>query len=148
MIFHIPFKTSFIYICFVVDLYNREILAHGVSDKHDSNFVYDTLTKINLNRVDIFHSDRGSEFLNHKIHDLLISHGVKQSASRPGCPYDNAVSENLFGIFKREWMKGKYHSIEELQNDVDDFVNNYNYFRVHSTLNYQAPIEYRLNNVR
>ncbi len=45
-------------------------------------------------------------------------------------------------------MKGKYHSIEELQNDADDFVNNYNHFRVHSTLNYQAPVEYRLNNVR
>ncbi len=27
---YIPFRTSFIYICFVVDLYNREILAHGV----------------------------------------------------------------------------------------------------------------------
>ncbi len=143
---YIPFKTSYIYICFVIDLYNREILTYGVSDKHDASFVYDTLTNINLKSVGVFHSDQGREFINHKIHNLLKSNGVEQSASRKGCPYDNAVSENLFGIFKREWMKSNYTTLEELQYDVDEFVNNYNYFRVHSTLNYQTPVEYRLNN--
>ncbi len=143
---YVPLKTSFVYICFVIDLYNREILTYGVSCKHDANFIYETLTNINLNSIEIFHSDRGKEFLNHKIHNLLKTNDVEQSASRPGCPYDNAVSENLFGIFKREWMKREYQSIEEVERDVSDFVNNYNYFRVHSTLNYQSPVEYRLNN--
>lgn len=142
---YVPFENKFLYICFVIDLFNREIISHGVSDKHDAQFVYNTLTNINLDKVQVFHSDRGSEFLNYKIHKLLNDHNVVQSASKPGCPYDNAVSENLFGIFKREWMKKSYKSIEELNDDVNDFVLNYNNFRLHSKLNYKSPIEYRIS---
>ncbi len=29
-----------------------------------------------------------------------------------------------------------------------EFVNNYNYFRTHATLNYRLPAGYRLNNIR
>jgi transposase InsO family protein len=143
---YIPFGNSFLYVCFVVDLYNREIIAHGVSDRHDADFVYQTLSSINLKKTEVFHSDRGTEFINQRVEKLLEENGVVRSVSKAGYPYDNAVSENLFGIFKREWMKELYTSIEMLRDDVNDFVNNYNIFRIHSHLNYQSPVEFRLSN--
>jgi hypothetical protein len=59
---------------------------------------------------------------------------------------NKAVSENLFVIFKREWLKSKYDTIIKLKKDVAEFVHNYNHFRIYSTLNYQSPIEFRLSN--
>lgn len=91
-----------------------------------------------------FHSDRGREFKNQQLENLLTNFGVKQSMSKPGCPFDNAVSESLFSVFKREWAKPKYDNKVELEQDVKDFVHWYNYFRIHSTLNYKTPIQYKL----
>lgn len=141
---YIKFKNKFLYICFVIDLYNREIITYSTGEKHDAELVISALNNINMKTVTIFHSDRGKEFINDKIGKLLLINDVLQSVSKPGCPYDNAVSENLFGIFKREWMKQNYDSLKELEDDVAEFVHNYNYFRIHSRLNYQSPIEYRL----
>lgn len=136
---------KFGYVCFVIDLFNREIVAYDVSIKHDADFVHETLSKINISKTNMFHSDRGTEFVNKQIDQLLEENCVKRSLSKTGCPFDNAVSENLFGLFKREWAKDKYSTLEELKSDVDNFVHNYNNFRVHSRLNYMSPVEYRLS---
>ncbi len=142
---YISLNNKFVYVCFIIDLFNREIVAFGVSDKHDSDFICDVLKKMNLRGVKMFHSDRGTEYANRKVSEILKINGVIRSVSRAGCPYDNAVSENLFGIFKREWMSNTYNSIEEIEKDVSDFVHNYNHFRVHSKLDYRSPVEYRLS---
>ena len=133
------------YVCFVTDLYNREIVAHGVSLHHDADFVLETLKQINVSKTEIFHSDRGTEYVNNLINKLLAENEVNRSLSKTGCPFDNAVSESMFGLFKREWAKEKYKSLEELEKDVNDYVHNYNNFRIHSKLSYMSPVEYRLN---
>lgn len=142
---YLPYNNKFVYVCFVIDLFNREIVAFGVSERHNADFIYDTLSQLNLKDCKMFHSDRGTEYVNKKVSDLLQDNGVIRSVSKAGCPYDNAVSENLFGIFKREWMSNNYNSIDDILKDVTEFVHNYNYFRVHSKLNYMSPVEYRLS---
>ena len=137
--------SGFGYVCFVIDLFNREIVAHGVSLRHDADFVLETLNQINIAKTDIFHSDRGTEFVNNLIDDLLAENEVNRSLSKTGCPFDNAVSESMFGLFKREWAKKKYKNLEELEKGVNDYVHNYNHFRIHSKLDYMSPAEYRLS---
>ncbi|MFV0342068.1 MAG: IS3 family transposase [Anaerocolumna sp.] len=142
---YVKCADKFGYVCFVLDLFNREIVACNVSLSHDATFVLETLNQINISKTHIFHSARGTEFVNQQIDKLLEDNGVTRSLSKTGCPFDNAVSENLFGLFKREWAKERYSTLEELKNDVDDFVHNYNNFRVHSKLSYMSPVEYRLS---
>ncbi len=142
---YVKCADKFGYVCFVIDLFNREIVAYDVSLKHDADFVLETLNQINISKTYMFHSDRGTEFVNKLIDKLLEENNVKRSLSKTGCPFDNAVSENLFGLFKREWAKDKYSTLEELKSDVNDFVYNYNNFRVHSQLKYMSPVEYRLS---
>lgn len=142
---YVKCADKFGYVCFVVDLFNREIIAFNVSLSHDASFVLETLNQINISKTHMFHSDRGNEFVNQQIDKLLEENDVKLSLSKTGCPFDNAVSENLFGLFKREWAKEKYSTLEELKRDVDDFVHNYNNFRVHSKLCYMSLVEYRLS---
>ena len=142
---YVKCADKFGYVCFVMDVFNREIVAFDVSLKHDADFVLETLSQINISKTCMFHSDRGTEFVNKQIDKLLEENDVKRSLSRTGYPFDNAVSENLFGLFKREWAKEKYSTLNELRKDVNDFVHNYNNFRIHSKLSYMSPVEYRLS---
>lgn len=143
---YIAVKSKFYYVCFIVDLFNREITSYSISDSHDSKMVLEALktSSINLLDLEMFHSDRGGEFKNQQLENLLNIFDVKKSMSKPGCPFDNAVSESLFSIFKREWAKPKYDDKIYLEQDVKDFVHWYNYFRIHSTLNYKTPIQYKI----
>ena len=141
---YFKYKSGFAYVCFIVDLYNREIVSCSVGIKHDAQLVMNSLNQLNLDKVAIFHSDRGREFLNDKVRLMLDKYSVLHSLSKPGYPYDNAVSENLFGILKREWCSNKYTDILILTRDIEEFVTYYNNFRLHSKLNYQSPVEYRL----
>jgi hypothetical protein len=50
----------------------------------------------------IFHSDRGSQYTSEVFTKLLDHHGIRQSLSRPGQCWDNAVAESFFATLKCE----------------------------------------------
>ena len=83
-------------------------------------------------------SDHGSEFDNAKIDCLLDAFDVRRSLSKKGCPYDNAVDESANKILKAEFANTR-----ELQVKLSDYVHWYNNFRIHSTLGYMSPVEFR-----
>src|SRR5699024_812348 len=60
----------------------------------------------NLNRLELFHTDRGSEFNNQLIDDALQTFGIERSLSEKGNPYDNAVAEAMFKTIKTEFVNG------------------------------------------
>ena len=93
----------------------------------------------------IFHTDRGSEFKNYLIDDFLKEFQIRRSLSAKGCPYDNAVAEATYKIIKTEFtFNKKFSSLDELRRELQDYVQWYNNERIHSSLNYMTPINYRL----
>lgn len=61
-----------------------------------------------------------------------------------GCPYDNAVDESTNKILKAELVyREMFGTTRELQVKLADYVHWYNNFRMHSTLGYMTPIEFR-----
>ena len=94
------------YICFIPDLFNREIVGYSSGPNKSVDLVLQALGTIDkpLNKVDIFHTDRGKKFDNQSIDDLLNDFEIKCSLSRPGCPYDNAVAEAIYRAFKIEFI--------------------------------------------
>ncbi|WP_394333850.1 transposase [Chitinophaga eiseniae] len=50
----------------------------------------------------VSHSDRGVQYASHEFRDLLKGKPVRQSMSRKGNYWDNAVMENFFKILKSE----------------------------------------------
>ncbi len=136
--------NKFYYICFIIDLYNREIVASSVGSKHNTELVMEGLVKLDLSNTHLFHTDRGGEFIGEVLTDYLEVNEVENSYSKAGYPYDNAVSEKTFDIFKFEWMKENYDNELELKRDVKSFVNWYNNFRVHSSIGYKTPVQKRL----
>ena len=75
---------------------------------------------------------------------MIDTFGIGRSLSNKGCPYDNAVVESLYNVLKTEFIKGKvFSSLEQLHIELADYVNWYNNHRLHGSLNYLTPIEYK-----
>jgi len=93
------------YVCLIIDLFNREIVGYSTSNHKDALMVENAFSTIkkDLNSIEIFHSDRGSEFDNRLIDDVLTKYSIQRSLSRKGNPYDNAVAEATYKIFKTEF---------------------------------------------
>lgn len=79
--------------CLILDLYNREIVGYAAGENKDASLVKKAMTTINydLSRIELFHTDRGNEFKNTCIDEVLESFNINRSLSAKGCPYDNAV---------------------------------------------------------
>ena len=134
------------YICLILDLYNREIIGYSAGKNKTANLVYKAFCTIkhNLNKIQIFHTDKGNEFKNKIIDELLTTFDIKRSLSHKGCPYDNAVAEATYKIIKTEFSFNRiFENFEELERDLFDYVNWYNNIRIHGSLNYLTPIEYK-----
>lgn len=148
---YVRVKNHWNYVCILVDLYNREIIGYSAGQYKDANLVYKAFAsvKIRLDSIKMFHTDRGNEFKNKIVDEVLETFKIKRSLSMKGCPYDNAVAEATFKIFKTEFAKG-YHfeSLQELELMLADYVNWFNNIRIHSTLDYLSPKEYKKHNLK
>ena len=134
------------YVCLLVDLGNREIVGHSAGPRNDAALVRAAFATLEfpISDIEVFHTDRGSEFDNAKIDEMLDVFGIERSLSRKGCPYDNAVDESTNKILKAELVyRETFGTTRELQVKLADYVHWYNNFRIHSTLGYMTPVEFR-----
>src|SRR5699024_6216277 len=134
------------YICILIDLYNREIIGHSAGPHKSAELVQRAFgtVKYNLNRLELFHTDRGSEFKNKLIDEALATFGIGRSLSEKGSPFDNAVAEATFKTIKTEFVSGMvFTSQQELDLALFDYVNWFNNIRIHGSLDYLTPKEYK-----
>lgn len=136
------------FLCVIMDLYSRKIIAHSVGESNSKRLINLTLKKAGevrgVHKDLVFHSDRGSNYTSKSFGDLINEYGFIQSFSKPGTPYNNAVIESFFQNFKIECFNHYFNikSKKELINIVDEYVNFYNIKRAHSYLNYVSPDQY------
>lgn len=85
-----------------------------------------------------------SEFNNQIIDEVLESFHIKRSLSLKGCPYDNAVAKSTFKIFKSEFVyRRNFTSLEALRLELGDYIYWFNHFRLHESLGYMSPMEFK-----
>ena len=143
--------THWNYICILVDLFNREIIGYSAGEHKTAELVKEAFQSVegSLEEIRLFHTDRGNEFKNQTIEELLETFHIERSLSHKGCPYDNAVAEATFKIIKTEFVWNEtFASLEELKLKLWDYIHWYNHHRIHSSLGYQTPIQYRENNLK
>ena len=139
------------YVCVLVDLFNREIIGYSAGEHKTPELVKQAFQSVkgNLEEIKLFHTDRGNEFKNHVIEEILETFNIERSLSHKGCPYDNAVAEATFKIIKTEFIwNERFHDLDELRLKLWDYVNWYNQHRIHSSLGYQTPVQFRENNLK
>ena len=133
------------YVCLLVDLANRGIVGHSAGWTRDASLVLGAFATLDfpLTDVQVFHTDRGGEFDNTRIDELLDVFDIKRSLSRKGNPYDNAVVESTNRLLKKGLIyRNHYTSLEQLRSDLNDYVWWSDNQRLHSTLGYRSPKEF------
>lgn len=79
----------------------------------------------------------------------LETFGIERSLSHKGCPYDNAVAEATFKIIRTGFIWNEtFADLKELQLKLWDYVHWYDHHRIHSSLGYLTPVQYRENTLK
>lgn len=135
------------YICVIIDLYSRKVVAHRVSEYQSKQLVSSTLRIAIQSRKPpaglIFHSDRGIQYTSKSFRRLLSENGMEQSLSAKGTPYDNAVAEAFFSTLKKEELyRRDYRTEADFKRSLDQYIVFYNTSRAHAYLKYRSPDEY------
>ncbi len=89
----------------LVDPRNRGgIVGHSAGPGKDARPVKSAFAtpSFPISDIEVFHTDRGSEFDNAEIDLMLEALGIERSLSAKGCPYDNAVDESTDGMPRAE----------------------------------------------
>ena len=144
---YVRVRQKWHYICVLIDLHNRAIIGHSADPHKDTTLVQRAFATVpyNSNHLELFHTDRGSEFKNQLIDKALATFGIDRSLSNKGTPYDNAVAEATFKTIKTEFVNGTvFSSQEELDLELFDYVNWFNNIRIYESLDYLTPREYKL----
>ena len=113
------------YLTVIIDLFNRKVVGWSMGDNltTEGTIISAWAMAVKSNAITeelIFHSDRGSQYASCVFTDIIKSHNglVKQSMSRKGNYWDNAVAESFFKSLKTEWVykhKYNYRSQAELK---------------------------------
>lgn len=143
---YVKVQNRWHYICVLVDLFNREIIGHSAGPNKDAALISRAFATVkgDLRQIQWFHTDRGSEFRNQKMDELLETFRIGRSLSMKGCPYDNAVAEATYKIMKTEFVNQmNFQSLRQLEVELYDYVNWFNKHRIHGTLGYMTPVQYR-----
>lgn len=144
---YIPTSEGWLYLAAVIDAWHRKVVGWAMSDRITEKLAMDALNQA-VGRENppsdyslVFHDDQGVQYTSRAFQRCLESHGIAQSMSRPGNPWDNAVAESFFKTLKRELVKEKgYATRDDAKQEEFKYIElYYNTRRMHSSLGYRAP---------
>lgn len=145
---YIPCRNGFLYLTCVLDLFDRKLIEWSMSDRMNaSHTVIPAIRMANRNRPFaeemIFHSDQGIQYACKQTVNLLQYY--KQSMSRKGNCWDNAVAESFFKTFKSDLVYDtKLKTREQMRLDVFEYIESrYNHKRRFSALGNLTIDEFR-----
>jgi putative transposase len=141
-------QEGWLYVAIVMDLFSRRIVGWSVANTLASSLAERALEMAIGRRQPtksvLHHSDRGCQYASSSYQEKLKESGMVCSMSRKGNCWDNAVVERFFGSMKGERTSHvQYRTFDEAKADIIDYIEMfYNSNRLHSTLNYQSPMQY------
>ena len=126
----------------VIDEYTRKCLKIKVGYKLKSDDVLESIADLFLSEglPEYIRSDNGSEFVAKSVQDFFGKINVKTAYIAPGSPWENGFNERFNEILRDELLNREiFFNLKEAQVLVENYRNEYNQIRPHSSLNYQPP---------
>ena len=118
-----------------------------VYKSNTSGFAEDFLKRLmylSEGRVEIIHSDNGSEFQG-AFERACETLGIHQVYSRPHTPKDNPALERFNRTLQQEWLDHSLIGLDDIiqaNHDLTLWLIKYNSYRPHQSLEYMTPLEY------
>jgi putative transposase len=147
---YLPTTQGWLYLTTVIDLADRKVIGWALSTnmtaQDTSVAAWRMAARSRPVSADlIFHSDRGIQYACADFTKLLQAYPtVRQSMSRKGNCWDNAVAESFFKTLKSECTDHLVkQDLRQTRTAVFEYIECwYNTQRRHSALNYMTPLEY------
>lgn len=145
---YIKVNSQWVYLTTMIDLADRKVVGWSLSqDMTTENTVIRAWTNArncrSITSDFMLHSDRGIQYACNKTKEIFSFHRkAKQSMSRKGNCWDNAVAESFFKSIKYEWLnRFKFTDFLQVYDSVKEYIDWYNTKRLHSSLGYMTPLE-------
>lgn len=137
----------------LIDGASREIVGYRFSDRARAVEAIDALEQAVINRHGALNpplsltlrSDNGSIFLAREFTKTTKRLGIRQEFTPRYSPEYNGCIERFFRTLKQEcvWLQ-TFSSFQEAETIISDWVQHYNTHRLHSSLGYMTPQQWRL----
>jgi transposase InsO family protein len=140
--------VGFVYVAFITDVFSRKIVGWRVSNSLRSDLALDALEQAlharrDLNQL-VHHNDRGVQYVSIRYTERLAEAGIEPSVGSVGDPYDNALAETIFGLYKTEVIRrnGPWRNIEEVEFATLEWVDWFNNRRLLGPIGNIPPAEF------
>lgn len=147
---YINTEEGWMYLAVIIDLHSRAVIGWSMDKTMKTRLVCDALIMALFKRKFpqnvIIHSDRGSQYCSIQYRQLIKNYKLIGSMSRKGNCWDNAIAESFFHTLKVELVhENRYLTRAVAKQSIFEYVEcYYNQKRLHSAIDYKAPIELEL----
>ena len=131
----------------VVEEFNRQALVMEVDTSICSSRVVEILNRLieKHGKPKVIKSDNGPEFISHIMLDWCHKNRIQHQFIQPGKPTQNCFIERFNGSFRKEILDAYvFYSLNELKLITENWMNEYNTYRPHESLNGLTPELYLL----
>lgn len=129
----------------VIDEYTRECLAIRIAPSVPASVVVEVLEWLFLTRgvTKYLRSDNGPEFIARAVCQWLESSGCQTLFINPGSPWENGYTESFIDKLRDECLNREvFQSGKDAWTIVENWRQEYNNYRPHSSLGYLTPVEF------
>lgn len=138
---YIRLRSGWMYLFAVLDWYSRFVVSWALDLTLEMGFVLEAMRSALATATPaICNSDQGSHFTSPHYLGLFRDTPVQISMDGKGRALDNIFTERLWRTVKYEEVYLKeYASPREARTSIGDYLDFYNYRRLHQALDYQTP---------
>lgn len=145
---YIKLHGGFLYLVAYLDWYSRFVVSWELSNTLDVQFCLDAAEKAKTVGIPgIMNVDQGVQFTSLDFIGTWNPEETKISMDHTGRCFDNIFTERFWRSLKYEEVYLKdYQTVKEARTSIGNYMNRYNYDRIHEALGYKTPAEIYFSN--
>ena len=148
---YIRMNHGYLYLVAFLDWFSRFVLSWRLSTTLEAEFVIEAAEEALTNHgiPDIENSDQGIQYTNQQYIDIWKERDVQISMDSRGRAMDNIFTERFWRSLKYEEIYLKsYETVFEAKENIESYIQFYNYERKHQSLSYKTPAEIYFKNLK